>query len=88
MKLLQIIFKKMLKTLLILIKLYQYFISPLIGKTCRFYPSCSVYAEQAIKIHNINGIKLIIKRLCKCHPYCAGGYDPVPSPSQKKINNK
>jgi len=64
---------------LILIKLYQLLISPLIGIHCRFYPSCSVYTYQAIrKFGFIKGTFLGSKRLLKCHPFHSGGVDPVP----------
>lgn len=69
---------------LMLIKGYRYFISPLTGPRCRFYPTCSEYAMQAIKTHGpLIGLWLMIKRLLKCHPYHAGGYDPVPKPKSK-----
>jgi len=62
-----------------LIKLYQYFISPLIGPRCRFYPSCSNYGLEAIEFHGVvKGSYLSIKRLLKCHPFNEGGIDPVP----------
>jgi len=61
------------------IRLYRYFISPLLGPSCRFYPSCSNYAEDAIKQHGvIRGSWLALKRLAKCHPWHEGGIDPVP----------
>lgn len=64
--------------LIIFIKFYRFFISPLIGINCRFYPSCSEYAMQAIVIHgNIKGLWLFLKRIIKCQPFCHGGYDPV-----------
>lgn len=60
------------------IKLYQYVISPLIKPSCRYYPSCSHYAESAIKQHGITkGIWMALKRLLRCHPWTRGGYDPV-----------
>lgn len=63
-----------------LIKVYQRYLSPLKGKnTCRFYPTCSAYAYQAIKIHGpLKGFFLAVKRILKCHPFNNGGYDPVP----------
>ncbi len=62
---------------------YQYFISPLIGCHCRFFPSCSQYSKLAIEQHGvIFGTWLMIKRLLVCHPLHSGGYDPVP---KKKI---
>ncbi|WP_116964444.1 membrane protein insertion efficiency factor YidD [Fastidiosibacter lacustris] len=64
---------------IVLIRSYQIFISPLLGMRCRFYPSCSQYALEAIKLHGLLiGLWLITKRLIKCHPACQGGYDPVP----------
>lgn len=63
-----------------LIRFYQIAISPfLIVRHCRFYPSCSQYALDAIKLHALPiGLWLTTKRLLKCHPACQGGYDPVP----------
>lgn len=62
------------------IRAYQLFISPLLGPRCRFYPSCSNYAIEAINQHGvIKGCWLASKRLLKCHPLNPGGYDPVPS---------
>lgn len=74
------------KIILNLIKIYQKLISPILGKNCRFIPTCSVYTYKAIEIHGvIKGIYLGIKRILKCHPFNKGGYDPVPP---KKIKNK
>ncbi len=65
--------------ILIFIKFYQYLISPLIGQTCRFYPSCSEYAFEAVKKHgSLKGSFLALKRILKCHPFHPGGFDPVP----------
>ncbi len=64
-----------------LIKGYRYFISPLLGQNCRFYPSCSAYAEEALTTHGLlKGGWLSAKRIGCCHPWHAGGYDPVPQP--------
>lgn len=64
---------------ILLIRSYQLVISPLLGPNCRFYPTCSAYAIQALSIHGcIKGIFLISIRLLKCHPFHPGGYDPVP----------
>ena len=61
------------------IKLYQFGISPLIGSRCRYFPSCSSYAIEALDTHGaISGSFLAAKRVCRCHPWAAGGYDPVP----------
>ena len=68
-----------------LIKLYQIILSPMIGPTCRFQPSCSYYAINAITEHGlIKGCWLSLKRIVKCHPLNDGGYDPVPEKNQKK----
>lgn len=72
------------KLLIVTIKGYQYLISPLLGNNCRFYPSCSCYAKESVESHGvIRGGYLAIHRLLKCHPFHAGGYDPVPQPDQK-----
>jgi len=69
----------MKKFVLILIKIYQQLISPLIGNYCRFYPSCSNYTSEAIKKYGlIKGIFLGSKRLFRCHPFHPGGIDLVP----------
>lgn len=62
-----------------LIRLYQRFISPLLGPRCRFSPSCSTYAVEALSVHGLwRGTWLAVWRLLRCHPLSAGGYDPVP----------
>jgi len=62
-----------------LIKGYQYFISPLLGSNCRFYPSCSSYGLEAIQLHGpLKGSYLLFRRLIKCHPFHEGGIDSVP----------
>lgn len=67
-----------------LIKLYQVLISPLLGPRCRFHPTCSHYAIEAIKIHgSVKGCWLAGQRLIKCHPLNPGGYDPVPKPKKR-----
>ena len=58
---------------------YRYFVSPLLGAACRFHPSCSQYAEQALEVHGLmRGGWLAAHRLCRCGPWSPGGYDPVP----------
>ncbi|ART64500.1 membrane protein insertion efficiency factor YidD [Kushneria marisflavi] len=67
------------KGLIGLVRVYQYVISPLIGPRCRFWPTCSSYAIEAIELHGpVRGSWLALKRLLRCHPFCAGGVDPVP----------
>ena len=62
-----------------LIRGYQLAISPLLGPRCRFYPSCSHYAIEAIETHGaLRGSWLSAKRICRCHPFNPGGFDPVP----------
>jgi putative membrane protein insertion efficiency factor len=64
---------------LLLIKFYQYLISPILGQSCRFNPSCSQYGLEAIKKHGaFKGGWLTIKRIARCHPWGAHGHDPVP----------
>lgn len=76
----------MLKTLLIkLITLYQLTLSLLIGQQCRFYPSCSQYSKEAIERFGVaRGTALGCKRIASCHPWHAGGYDPVPAGDEKQ----
>ena len=65
--------------LLALIRFYQYAISPLLGRRCRFFPSCSEYAVEALDKHGARkGSLLAFKRLSHCHPWNPGGFDPVP----------
>jgi putative membrane protein insertion efficiency factor len=67
------------KLLLSAIVLYRSFLSPLLPSSCRFHPSCSVYAAGAVAKHGvIRGVFLAIKRLARCHPWHPGGLDPVP----------
>ena len=76
------------KLLIVLVRGYRYLISPLLGAHCRFYPSCSQYALTALEKHGaIKGMHLAGARLLRCHPWHAGGHDPVPeilSPSAPK----
>lgn len=66
------------KLILLLIIFYQRYISPLSAPTCRFYPSCSEYALQALKRYGLwRGLWLSLCRILKCHPFHPGGYDPV-----------
>ena len=66
--------------LLLLIKAYQATLSPLLGSNCRFHPSCSHYASEAIATRgSARGSWLALRRILRCHPWHPGGYDPVPS---------
>ncbi|MCG3153745.1 MAG: putative membrane protein insertion efficiency factor [bacterium] len=69
-----------MKTILVLlIRVYQRWLSPALPPSCRFYPSCSEYACQAILKHGaLKGVYLGARRILRCHPWHAGGYDPVP----------
>jgi putative membrane protein insertion efficiency factor len=59
-------------------RLYKRFISPFLPPACRFEPTCSVYAAEAIETHGLYGLWLAVKRILKCQPFHPGGYDPVP----------
>ena len=68
----------MTKILITLIKVYRLFVSPLLGSNCRFEPTCSMYAIEALQEYGIiKGVYLTIRRILKCHPGHMGGYDPV-----------
>ncbi|NLI14540.1 membrane protein insertion efficiency factor YidD [Pelotomaculum propionicicum] len=68
----------MKKFFIALIRIYQLFISPLKTPSCRFYPTCSHYAMQAVEKHGVvKGLWLAMIRISKCHPFHPGGYDPV-----------
>ena len=69
----------MRKIISFLIKCYRYAISPYLPRTCRYEPTCSAYALEALEKHGaLKGTWLSIKRVGRCHPFVAGGYDPVP----------
>jgi putative membrane protein insertion efficiency factor len=69
----------MSRLLQFLIRAYQVLLSPYLGRHCRFTPTCSAYAMEAIqKYGSLKGSWLAIKRIGRCHPFCEGGYDPVP----------
>ena len=62
-----------------LLKAYRAVISPLYGNVCKFYPSCSAYALESVRVHGAaKGSWLAARRLVRCHPWSLGGYDPVP----------
>lgn len=67
-----------------MIRLYQRWISPYIPPSCRFYPSCSEYAIEAVSRHGLfRGVWLAVRRLLRCHPFHPGGYDPVPDAAEE-----
>ena len=69
---------------LVFIRVYQICLSPLLGQHCRFYPSCSHYAHEAVQRFGVfHGLWFALKRLSRCHPWHAGGLDPVPEPKEK-----
>ncbi len=66
-------------SLLTMIRGYQLIVSPMLGPRCRFYPSCSCYAHTAVRRFGVvRGVLLSLRRIGRCHPFCEGGYDPVP----------
>jgi putative membrane protein insertion efficiency factor len=71
--------EKIQKAVLLMIRFYQYALSPHFPPSCRYVPSCSAYAYEAIQKYGAGrGIALALKRLLRCHPFHPGGYDPVP----------
>jgi len=76
------------KVLIAFIKVYQYTMSPLLGPRCRYYPSCSNYAVDALREHGaLRGLGLATWRLLRCNPFSNGGYDPVP-PRRKECEHE
>lgn len=74
------------KGLILLIRGYRYFLSPWVGQQCRFFPTCSHYAEEALEQHGaLKGSWLTVRRLGRCHPWHPGGYDPVPRHPQHAV---
>ena len=73
-----------MKLLLIgFLRAYRFLISPMYGQVCRYYPSCSAYALEAVTVHgSIKGSWLALRRVLRCHPWTPGGYDPVPPRSE------
>lgn len=77
------------KSLIFLLQVYRYLISPLLGQSCRFYPSCSNYTLIAIRRFGpCKGSYMAVVRLLRCHPWHAGGLDPVPPISVSKLPTK
>jgi uncharacterized protein len=65
--------------LIVPIRLYQWTLSPILGRQCRFHPTCSHYAVEALRVHGVvRGVWLTARRLARCHPFGKGGFDPVP----------
>jgi putative membrane protein insertion efficiency factor len=72
----------MRRVALTFIRFYQSAISPWLPPSCRYTPTCSEYAAEAIEVHGVaKGTWLALKRIARCHPFCEGGYDPVPPAS-------
>jgi putative membrane protein insertion efficiency factor len=70
--------------LILLIKAYRLLLSPSLGSACRFEPSCSAYGLEALERHGaVAGTGLTLWRLARCHPWCDGGHDPVPTPHKR-----
>ncbi len=65
--------------LILIVRGYQLWVSPLLPAACRYYPTCSAYAIQALEKHGaLTGTWLAVRRIARCHPFRPGGYDPVP----------
>lgn len=75
----------MRKFLIAIIRSYQYLISPLLGPHCRFHPTCSAYAAEALEKYGVvRGTWLAMRRVGRCHPFHPGGHDPVPEPNEAR----
>lgn len=75
--------------LILLVRAYRRFLSPLLGQQCRFQPSCSAYGLEALQVHGApRGTWLTVRRIARCHPFNPGGYDPVPprKPSKTRFS--
>jgi len=72
--------------LLLLVQIYRYTISPLLGANCRYSPTCSAYAIEALKKHGaFHGTALAARRIARCHPWGGSGYDPVPDEDDDEL---
>ncbi len=68
---------------------YRLLLSPLLGPNCRYYPTCSAYALDALRVHGaLKGSWLSVQRVCRCHPWHPGGYDPVPAPADRHSHSR
>jgi putative membrane protein insertion efficiency factor len=77
----------MTRLLLVLLRIYKIALSPYLGSRCRFYPTCSDYARDAVLRHGpARGTWMAACRLCRCHPFTKGGYDPVPDTVKDAAN--
>ena len=75
------------RALIALVKTYRLLLSPWLGSACRFEPTCSAYSLQALQMHGAaKGAYLTLRRLTRCHPWCAGGHDPVPPTDHKFLS--
>ncbi len=73
---------------IMLLRLYKLIVSPWLPDACRFYPTCSVYAIDAVRKHGaIKGSFMAVKRVLRCNPFFEGGYDPVPDTAQRSVNH-
>jgi putative membrane protein insertion efficiency factor len=78
----------MKRILIGIVKGYRLFLSPWLGSSCRFEPTCSVYSIQALEAHGAAaGSYLTLARIARCHPWCAGGHDPVPATKPKLFSH-
>jgi putative membrane protein insertion efficiency factor len=77
--------RQLQSALLRLIAFYRRWVSPLLPPACRFHPTCSDYASHAVRVHGpVRGTALAVRRVCRCHPFNAGGFDPVPGASRRE----
>ena len=73
----------------VILRSYKRLVSPLLPPACRFWPTCSEYAAQAVEDHGVGrGLMLATRRLSRCHPWNAGGFDPVPSPPPPSLRQR